>query len=111
MTIKEYLEGLFESKMYLKFYEIFGDRFEFSLEDDYSQFEKKVNYFVETADIEFFCLEENFEDTVDRFFIIPMLKNMVDISYIKKFFNYDEYKQTLIDNGYVVKDNYIFSPF
>lgn len=111
MTIKEYLEGLFESKMYLKFYELFGDRFGFSLEDDYSQFEKKVNYFVETADIEFFCLEENLEDTVDKFFIIPMLKNMSDISYIRKFFDYESYKQMLIDRGYTIEDNYVFSPF
>ena len=96
MTIKEYLDGLFESKMYLKFYELFGDRFGFSLE---------------TADIEFFCLEENLEDTVDRFFIVPMLKNMSDISYIRKFFDYEAYKQMLIDRGYTIEDNYVFSPF
>lgn len=111
MTIKEYLEGLFESKMYLKFFELFGERYEFVLEDDYFEFEKEVDWFVNTADIEFFCLEENLEDTVDKFFIIPMLKNMSDISYIRKFFDYEAYKQMLIDRGYTIKDNYVFSPF
>lgn len=40
-----------------------------------------------------------------------MLKNMSDINYIREFFDYESYKQMLIDRGYTVKDNYVFSPF
>lgn len=121
MTVKEYLQDLFEPEKYFKFYEMFemgsnlerGEAFReifgFSLEDDYLEFNYKVNAFVDAADAQFFCLEENFEDTVDKLFIIPMLKNAGDIDYIKKFFNYEEYLDMLIDSGYMVVDGYIFA--
>ena len=121
MTVREYLQDLFEPEKYFKFYEMFetgsdmasGEAFReifgFSLEDDYIGLEDKVSNFVDAADTQFFCLSENFEDTVDKMFIIPMLKSAGDITYIKKFFNYDEYFDTLIDSGYMEVDGYIFA--